>query len=80
MTLELGGNAAVIVNDDADVEYAAERVAWGGFAYAGQTCISVQRVSCTKSSTTRSTADLVRRVEDAEASATRSTRRPTSGR
>jgi acyl-CoA reductase-like NAD-dependent aldehyde dehydrogenase len=44
VTLELGGNAAVIVNDDADVTYAAERVAWGGFAYAGQTCISVQRV------------------------------------
>ncbi len=44
VTLELGGNAAVIVNDDADVAYAAERVAWGGFAYSGQTCISVQRV------------------------------------
>ncbi|MHB8470443.1 MAG: aldehyde dehydrogenase family protein [Gaiellaceae bacterium] len=44
VTLELGGNAAVIVNDDADVAYAAERVAWGGFTYAGQTCISVQRV------------------------------------
>ncbi|MEN3343397.1 MAG: hypothetical protein V7644_2801 [Actinomycetota bacterium] len=44
VTLELGGNAAVIVNEDADVAYAAERVAWGGFTYAGQTCISVQRV------------------------------------
>jgi len=33
----------VIVNDDADVAYAAERIAWGGFTYAGQTCISVQR-------------------------------------
>ena len=44
VTLELGGNAAVIVNADADVDYAAERVAWGGFVYAGQTCISVQRV------------------------------------
>jgi acyl-CoA reductase-like NAD-dependent aldehyde dehydrogenase len=44
VTLELGGNAAVIVNEDADVGYAAERIAWGGFGYAGQTCISVQRV------------------------------------
>lgn len=44
VTLELGGNAGVIVNADADVAYAAERVAWGGFVYAGQTCISVQRV------------------------------------
>jgi len=44
VTLELGGNAGVIVHEDADVPYAAERVAWGGFSYAGQSCISVQRV------------------------------------
>lgn len=42
--LELGGNAAVIVHRDADIERAAARIASGGFAYAGQTCISVQRV------------------------------------
>jgi len=42
--LELGGNAAVIVHSDADVAYAAERCVNGGFAYAGQTCISVQRI------------------------------------
>jgi acyl-CoA reductase-like NAD-dependent aldehyde dehydrogenase len=44
MTLELGGNAGVIVHSDADLNYAAERVAWGGFSYAGQSCVSVQRV------------------------------------
>jgi glyceraldehyde-3-phosphate dehydrogenase (NADP+) len=44
VTLELGGNAGVIVHKDADTEYAATRVAWGGFSYAGQSCISVQRV------------------------------------
>ncbi len=44
VTLELGGNAAVIVHEDADFDYAVERVAWGGFAYSGQSCISVQRV------------------------------------
>lgn len=44
VTLELGGNAGTIVHNDADVAYAATRVAWGGFAYAGQSCISVQRV------------------------------------
>ena len=44
VTLELGGNAAVIVHCDADVSYAAERIAWGGFTYSGQTCISAQRV------------------------------------
>jgi glyceraldehyde-3-phosphate dehydrogenase (NADP+) len=44
VTLELGGNAAVIVHADADVAYAAERIAAGGFAYAGQSCISAQRI------------------------------------
>ncbi|MFL6444140.1 MAG: aldehyde dehydrogenase family protein [Candidatus Sulfotelmatobacter sp.] len=44
VVLELGGNAAVLVHSDADVAYAAERCVVGGFAYAGQTCISVQRI------------------------------------
>jgi acyl-CoA reductase-like NAD-dependent aldehyde dehydrogenase len=42
--LELGGNAGVIVHSDADVAFAAERCVAGGFVYAGQTCISVQRI------------------------------------
>jgi len=42
--LELGGNAGVIVHGDTDLGYAAERCVAGGFAYAGQTCISVQRI------------------------------------
>ena len=44
VTLELGGNAGVIIEPDADIELAAQRCAAGGFGYAGQTCISVQRV------------------------------------
>ena len=44
VVLELGGNAAVIVHHDADLEYAADRCITGGFGYAGQTCISVQRI------------------------------------
>jgi glyceraldehyde-3-phosphate dehydrogenase (NADP+) len=44
VVLELGGNAGVIVHSDADVAYAAERCIAGGFGYAGQTCISVQRI------------------------------------
>ena len=44
VTLELGGNAAVIVHSDADLPYAAQRCVVGGFAYGGQTCISVQRI------------------------------------
>ena len=44
VTLELGGNAGTIVHSDGDFRLAAERIAWGGFSYAGQSCISVQRV------------------------------------
>jgi glyceraldehyde-3-phosphate dehydrogenase (NADP+) len=44
VVLELGGNAGVIVEPDADLEVAAQRCAAGGFGYAGQTCISVQRI------------------------------------
>src|SRR5580658_7292979 len=44
VVLELGGNAAVIVHSDADLAYAADRCVAGGFGYAGQTCISVQRI------------------------------------
>lgn len=44
VVLELGGNAAVIIEPDADLEYAAQRCVTGGFTYAGQTCISVQRI------------------------------------
>jgi acyl-CoA reductase-like NAD-dependent aldehyde dehydrogenase len=43
-TLELGGNAGVIVHHDADVEPAIPMIARGAFGYAGQSCISVQRV------------------------------------
>jgi len=44
VTLELGGNAGVVIHKDADLDYAAERCVFGGFSYAGQSCISVQRI------------------------------------
>jgi glyceraldehyde-3-phosphate dehydrogenase (NADP+) len=44
VTLELGGNAPVIVDETADVPFAVERTALAAFAYAGQVCISAQRV------------------------------------
>ncbi len=44
VALELGGNAAVIVEPDADLTWAAMRCAVGGFTYAGQSCISTQRI------------------------------------
>ncbi len=44
VTLELGGNAGVIVHSDADLDLAAARIAFGGYYQAGQSCISVQRI------------------------------------
>jgi glyceraldehyde-3-phosphate dehydrogenase (NADP+) len=42
--LELGGNAAVIVDGGADLDLAAERCAVAGYAFAGQVCIKAQRL------------------------------------
>ena len=44
VALELGGNGAVIIHGDADLDHAAKRCAFGGFLRAGQACISVQRI------------------------------------
>lgn len=44
VTLELGGNAAAIVHQDADLEWALKRTVLGSFAASGQVCIKVQRV------------------------------------
>ena len=44
VVLELGGVAGVIVHRDADIDRAATRCVAGGFHYAGQSCISVQRI------------------------------------
>ena len=44
VVLELGGNAGAIVDETADLDWAVARLAFGAFAYAGQVCISVQRI------------------------------------
>ncbi|MDT5061059.1 MAG: hypothetical protein QOH63_1518 [Acidobacteriota bacterium] len=44
VTLELGGNAPVIVDETADIKYSVERSAMAAFSYAGQVCISAQRL------------------------------------
>ena len=44
VVLELGGNAGVIVDRSADLDFAVRRVVAGGFTFAGQSCISVQRI------------------------------------
>ncbi len=62
VVLELGGNAAVVVHSDADVDYAAERCAVGGFSYSGQSCISVQRIYVQRDVAEKFTAALLARV------------------
>src|SRR4051794_31351318 len=44
VVLELGGNAGVIVDKSADLDWAVKRILVGAFTYAGQVCISVQRM------------------------------------
>jgi acyl-CoA reductase-like NAD-dependent aldehyde dehydrogenase len=63
VVLELGGNAGVIVHSDADLAYAADRCVAGGFAYAGQTCISVQRILVERSAFAKFTDRLLEGVK-----------------
>ncbi len=44
VVLELGGNAACIVDADADLDDAVERIVFGAFYQSGQSCIGVQRI------------------------------------
>jgi acyl-CoA reductase-like NAD-dependent aldehyde dehydrogenase len=44
VVLELGGNAAVVVEPDADLDDAVERIVFGAFYQSGQSCIGVQRI------------------------------------
>jgi glyceraldehyde-3-phosphate dehydrogenase (NADP+) len=44
VVLELGGNAGAIVDETAELDWAVKRLVYGSFAYAGQVCISVQRI------------------------------------
>ncbi len=44
VTLELGSNSAVIVDENADIDKIVPRIAAGAFAFQGQVCISVQRI------------------------------------
>jgi len=44
VTLELGGNAAVLLNEDAKIDEIVDTIAMGTYLYAGQICISTQRI------------------------------------
>ncbi|HEY2517458.1 MAG TPA: aldehyde dehydrogenase family protein [Polyangiaceae bacterium] len=60
--LELGGNAAAIVHEDADRAWALDRIVAGAFGYAGQVCIKVQRLYLHKPIAEAFLADVVTRA------------------
>jgi glyceraldehyde-3-phosphate dehydrogenase (NADP+) len=64
VTLELGGNAAAIVEPDADLEFALPRLVTGSFAYSGQICISVQRIFLQEKIYDRFMADFIARTRE----------------
>jgi len=63
IVLELGGNAGVVICADANLEYAADRCAIGGYGYAGQSCISVQRILVEEGAYDKFLSALVARVQ-----------------
>jgi acyl-CoA reductase-like NAD-dependent aldehyde dehydrogenase len=62
--LELGGNAAIIVHDDADLTWALGRTLTSAFAYAGQVCIKGQRLFVHDAVYEKFVAELVRRASE----------------
>lgn len=44
VVIEAGGKDALLVDEDADIEAAAEAAVWGAYSNAGQTCIGIERV------------------------------------
>lgn len=63
VTLELGGNAAVIIEPDADLNFALERIILGAFSYSGQICISIQRIFLHQKIYDRFMADFIERTK-----------------
>ncbi len=63
VTLELGSNSGIVVEDDADLELAVSRCLIGAFAYAGQVCISLQRIYVNKKIYDRFVKEFVKRAK-----------------
>jgi acyl-CoA reductase-like NAD-dependent aldehyde dehydrogenase len=63
VTLELGGNAAVVVEPDADLGFGIPRIVQGSFAYSGQICISIQRIFLHESIYDQFMVDFIRRAQ-----------------
>ncbi len=64
VTLELGGNAPVIVDETADLNFSIDKTTTGAFAYAGQVCISVQRVLLHEKIADEFTEKFIKRAEN----------------
>ncbi|MBI4718054.1 MAG: aldehyde dehydrogenase family protein [Planctomycetes bacterium] len=62
VVLELGGNAACIVDEGADIARAAERIIFGAYYQSGQSCISVQRILAHRSAYEELRRELVARI------------------
>ena len=65
--IEAGGKDALLVDEDADVEAAADAAAWGAFSNAGQTCAGVERVYVHEQVHDAFLASLTRRAEELSA-------------
>ncbi|MGJ4843098.1 aldehyde dehydrogenase family protein [Leifsonia sp. Le1] len=64
VTLELGGKSPVYVDDTTDLDAAAQRIAWGKFMNAGQTCVAPDYVLATPSVAARLATALAAAVSD----------------
>ena len=80
VTLELGSNSAVIIEDDANLDEAVARCVAGSFAHSGQVCISVQRIFVNKKIRQPSSWSASWRARGNCISAIRTIRPPTSAR
>jgi len=64
VTLELGSNAPNIIFDDGDIDLAINAIVMGGYTYAGQACVSAQRIYVHESIYHTFTQTLVESVKD----------------
>jgi acyl-CoA reductase-like NAD-dependent aldehyde dehydrogenase len=67
VVIEAGGKDALLVDEDADIEAAADAAAWGAFSNAGQTCIGVERIYVHERVYDGFLAELTRKARDVHA-------------
>lgn len=67
VVLELGGNAAVLVDETSDLKKTARLLAQGAFLYAGQICISTQRIYCVSEVADELKSHLIQAIEGLKA-------------